>query len=137
MVKLSLEIEEDFEFDLIGICCHIKDYRLSWEINRQLGISLKKENDLELNVKDLSQSFSFYEFLDEDNHLEYFLINNRSDNGYLLPEEKSCDYMLLVKGSIGETQKNLMIQKISGIKFVLTSYGIDVKQLKSKKNLLF
>lgn len=137
MSKVLLSLEEDYDFTLIGISCHTKDYRLCWEINKALNSDLIRVKDFELNTKKETSSFSFYEFLDEDNYIEYYLISNRSKNGYLIPEHKKVDFFFLLKGSASSSQIQDIICKINSLSLVLTSFKIDPTQLKSKQNLLF
>jgi len=137
MAKLTLEVEEDYDFEIVGICSHVKDYRLSWEINKALGFDLMKGNNYEINVKGDSQSYSFFSYIDDDNLIEFYLINNRCSNGILIPEEKKSDYFLMIRGVLRGGQKEEVIEKIGNIKNVLTTYEIEVDQLKSKGNLLF
>ena len=137
MVKLTLEIEEEYDFELIGICSHAKDYRLSWELNQQLEFDLGKDDNLELNTKGDKQSHSFFSFIDEENLIEYYLINNRSESGFLIPEEKKSDYFLLIRGVLREGRVEELVREIAMIKNVLTTYSIKVDRLKSKSNLLF
>ena len=137
MAKLTLEVEEDYDFELIGICSHAKDYRLSWEMNKALELDLVKGDNYELSVKGEKQSYSFFNFIDEENWVEYYLINNRTVNGILIPEEKKSDYFLLIRGVLRGGQKESLVKGIAEIKNVLTTYEIEVKSLKSKSNLLF
>ncbi len=137
MAKLTLEIDADFDFDLIGICSHIKNYRLSWEINKELSFELTKDRNYEINQNGEQQIHAFYSYYDHDNLIDYFLINNRSDKGLLIPEENKCDYFMIIKGILKPSEKNDMLKKISNLKHVLTSYAIEVEGLKSKNNLLF
>lgn len=137
MAKLTLEIQQDYDFELIGICSHIKDYRLVWELNKALEFDLAKEKDFELSIKGELQAHSFFSYFDDDNLQEYYLLNNRSEKGLLIPEENKCDYFLLLKGNAIEQKQKELIQEISAIKHVLTTYAIDVEGLKSKDNLLF
>ncbi len=137
MSKVLLSLEEDYDFTLIGISCHTKDYRLCWEVNKALNIDLIRSEDLELNKKNEITSFSFYEFIDEDNHLEYYLISNLGNNGYLIAEQKKVDFFLLLKGSTSTNQIQDIICKINSLSLVLTSFNINPNQLKSKQNLLF
>ena len=137
MAKLTLEVEEDYDFELVGICSHVKDYRLSWEINKALEFDLEKDDNYEINVKGDRQSYSFFSFIDDENLVEFYLINNRCSNGILIPEEKKSDYFLMIRGVLRGGHKEELIQKISNIKNVLTTYEIEVDQLKSKSNLLF
>ena len=137
MAKLTLEVEEVYDFELIGICSHAKDYRLSWEMNKALELDLVKGDNYELSVKGEKQSYSFFNFIDEENWVEYYLINNRTVNGILIPEEKKSDYFLLIRGVLRGGQKESLVKGIAEIKNVLTTYEIEVESLKSKSNLLF
>ena len=137
MAKLTLEVEEDYDFELIGICSHAKDYRLSWEMNKALELDLVKGDNYDLSVKGEKQSYSFFNFIDEENWVEYYLINNRTVNGILITEEKKSDYFLLIRGVLRGGQKESLVKGIAEIKNVLTTYEIEVKSLKSKSNLLF
>lgn len=137
MSKILLSLEEEYEFTLIGISCHTKDYRLCWELNKVLSFDLVRTDDLEINVKTVINNYPFYEFIDEDNFLEYYLISNRGNNGYLIPEEKKVDFFLMIKGNIMNDQLHDFIIKINSLSLVLTSFKIDPNQLKSKQNLLF
>lgn len=137
MAKLTLDFEEDYNFDLIGICSHSKDYRLVWELNTKLEYDFAKTKNYDLMQKGSLQSHSFFEFIDEENGVEYSIISNRCSTGLLLAEEKSCDYLLVIKGQLLENVKDKIISQIMALKNVLTAYSINVENLRSKENLLF
>lgn len=137
MAKLTLDFEVEYDFELIGICSHIKDYRLSWELNKSLEFDFQKDNDFEISSKGKSQTYSFFSFIDEENHIEYYLIENRNEYGILIPEEKKTDYFLMLRGVVMENQTINLAKEIGKVKHVLTTYVIEVETLKSKNNLLF
>lgn len=137
MTKLLLNIKEEYDFHLIGISCHAKDYRLCWEINNLLTIDLERTEDLDLNIKNSIGNYSFYEFIDEENYIEYYLIANRSSKGLLIPEQKNTDFLLMIKGDPYDSVLEHISEKISSLEIVLTLYNINVDTLKSKQNLLF
>lgn len=137
MSKLILSFEEDYDFTLIGISCHTKDYRLCWELNKSLHIDLIRITDLEINKKNTTSSFSFYEFIDDTNYLDFYLISNLCNNGYLVSEQKKVDFFLIIKGNTDEYQTKDFIDKINSLSLVLTSFNINPESLKSKQNLLF
>ncbi|MCB0381697.1 MAG: IPExxxVDY family protein, partial [Flavobacteriales bacterium] len=62
MSKIILSLEEDYDFALLGISCHTKDYRLCWELNKVLNFDLVRSTDLEINKTTINKS-SFYEFI--------------------------------------------------------------------------
>ncbi|PCJ28522.1 MAG: hypothetical protein COA97_00805 [Flavobacteriales bacterium] len=137
MSKVLLSLEEDYDFVLVGISCHSKDYRLCWELNKALRIDLIRTDDLEISKNNDIIAYSFYSFIDEDNHIEYYLISNLGKNGYLIPEQKKVDFFLMTKGSTSNNQTKDIICNINSLSLVLTSFSIDPNLLKSKKNLLF
>lgn len=136
MVKFTLELEQDFDFYLLGIFCHVKDYRLSWFLNKALNIDLQKSSNLVLNIKKVEQEHSLQEYIDEEELKEYYLIANRSRDGWLLPEEK-CDYLLMLKGHYSANEIEETRKVVQSLKPVLTVSNIEVDNLKSKENLLF
>ena len=135
MPKLVLNTEEfeDYDFGLIGISCHSKDYRLCGELNKTLNLDLTRVSDYKID----DQTFSFYEYSDFDNHTEYYVLTNRSEKGFLIPEQKKVDYFIILKGNYSDSQIKEFIWKINDISLVLTSFKIDPELLKSKQNLLF
>ena len=137
MSKFSLEIEEDFDFFMLGICSHVKDYRLCWEINKEFEIELQKESDLEVMSNGELKSYSFNTYENNSGPNDFYLISNKSELGYLVPEEKKCDYFLIVKGPMEEEQEKDIIKRLNASKNILTCYPIEAAELKSKNNLIF
>lgn len=138
-MKYQLEEEYDYEFRLIGISCHAKDYRLCWSLNRFAGLGLVKEDQyLSIVEEGLfgGSSHSIYSWFDEENHNEYFLIANRDSSGYLIPEQKQADYLLMIRESL-PLDLDKLIKSLRSMEIILTSFQIDVTSLKSRKNLIF
>lgn len=134
MSKNVLEFEYEFEYDIVGISCHMKDYRLAWQLNKTFKIDLSKQNDFELILKDEKQFFSYFKFDDETNESTYHLLNNRTENGLLIPERKEIDYIFCPVGFM--TDVNKYLDKIRKLDMVLTAFAIDPNQLKSKENII-
>jgi hypothetical protein len=136
--KHTLEIEYDYDFVLIGISSHEKDYRICWGINNKLGLNLVKTEPLEIKDKkqdDLSH-FSLFSFELPDEFKEYFVIANRSEKGLLIPEQKQVDYFFIMRGEEDDEAVMEKIRLIREIGFVQTAFRIDVNSLRSKQNLI-
>ena len=140
MAKTVLSFEPDFDFRIIGISCHAKDYRLIWTINRELDFNLRKTNDHEIvtGKKDARKS-SFSQFIwdDEEQMKSYTLFSNRSQGGLLVPEMKQADFLLILKGNFSNTDISELKEKINSLDVVLAAFEIQVDSLKSKLNLIF
>jgi hypothetical protein len=160
--KHTLQVEYDFDFLLIGISSHEKDYRICWALNNKLGIKLTKINSLEIKGKkqETSSFFSLYSYDHSKAFLEYNVIANISENKlsitkqhnlfnnkelkqeyveteFLLPEQNQMDYLFIIKGEINELEIKKIIKEIKEIDILLTAVRIDVSSLKSKHNLIF
>jgi hypothetical protein len=115
--KVVLETRPDpILFTLIGISCHLKDYRLSYHLNLSLDLSFVKMEDF--------REFSFYFCRDEDRFNAYYLLGNRGQESVLLPDLKQTDFLLLVEGPFKKPQKDFLLSKIKGIQTVLTAFEV-------------
>ena len=162
MGKHVLEIEYDYDFVLIGISSHEKDYRFCWSLNNKLNIELAKTDSLEIKgKKQVTPSyFSFFTFDNPDEFIEYSVIANFSEskslavaeaglfggeratqeqreNEFLIPEHKQMNYLMVIRGELEDEEVNELIKQIREIDIVLTAVRIDPKNLKSKQNLIF
>ena len=139
MAKFLLEEEFEFDFSLLGISSHVKDYRLCWAVNKALDLDLVKLEDeiiiRQKNGEDQSV-FSIYYYLEKDNEIEFELICNRHEHGYLIPELKSADYFLKI-GEYYDGNLDEIIQLLRKANLINMAFEIDVNTLRSKQNLLY
>lgn len=139
MTKFQLDVDYDFEFRLIGISCHARDYRLCWSLNNSLGLQLEKvyrENANEGLKKNGVAIESFFLYNDKEGRISYQLLLNKHNNNLLLPEQKMADYLLIIDG-INETLFEGLMKKLKQTDSVIAAFVIDVQSLKSKENLIF
>lgn len=139
MTKFQLDVDYDFDFRLIGISCHARDYRLCWALNNHLEIQLEKvhrENASSGLKKNGIAIESIYSYFDEENHATFQLLYNKHNNNLLLPEQKLADFLLIIDQLNDEYFENIL-KKIKEIDLVNTAFVIDVNTLKSKENLIF
>lgn len=135
-MKKVLSFDDDYDFSLIGMSCHAKDYRLCWEINKSLELDLEKQSDiLSNNYPDVSYSNAVY--IDEENHLEYVLLSNKSEGGMVIPEYPQLDYFLKISGPQHEYSTSDYRSRLQNIDLVLAVIELNPENLKSKFNLVF
>jgi hypothetical protein len=140
MAKLTLDWCDDelFNFLLIGIASHSKDYKLCYNINKYLNFDFcRTTNDYSITIKEENFSFPMYEYIDDENLLEFYLFANKSKNGYLIKEFKNIDYLFMIKGNIDIVEVNEYIDKLKEVNGVLTAFPINIDELKSKEHLIF
>jgi hypothetical protein len=132
MSRTRLSVDYDYDFVLIGIVSHEKDYHLCWMLNTLLNIQLTKTEDHVAN----QSKHSMYGYLIEELFREYYLLSNKGDSHILIDEHKHIDYFLIIKGILDEDDKKHIMEVIKKSEMVSAAYLIDVHSLKSKQNLI-
>tara|TARA_B100000768_G_scaffold147784_1_gene141466 strand:+ start:590 stop:1009 length:420 start_codon:yes stop_codon:yes gene_type:complete len=131
--RFKLDCAEEIDFALLAINSHIKGYKLCWKINSSMQLNLEKKNDH--NIKgDLW--FSRYNYI-SDEGIEYDILANRSKKGYLVPNQKSINYFLIVKNDYWDQDKVDFMTKLRNIADVLLVFEIDTVNLKQIDRFIF
>jgi len=143
--KLLLDNQEvtDVFFEetkLLGIMAPLRDYLFCWHINEILGMDLRMNNDIEIQLTRKKRNYFFrvYEFGVPTRSLSHFVYNNQFDGEYLLPEFKHLDFLWLMKGEeAGDEMVNetmAAIRSIPGVQLVLE---LSHEKIKNKEHLVF
>jgi hypothetical protein len=128
--KLPIEwdVSDNSDLILIGIACHLKDYRLCWSLNDKLGINMYRINDLIVETKGKTNTinrFPSYFYDDTDKLENYFLIENHAYSGDLLVKQTNADYLLLISGMNKAKETPILVKRIKEIIQVLTAFKIE------------
>ncbi|RIA11024.1 hypothetical protein OE09_2906 [Flavobacteriaceae bacterium MAR_2010_72] len=155
--KLVVDDFYDTSFSLLAIHCKLEDYRLAYLLNKHLDLNLSRM-ERDLDYKYFAASYSIYEWQDNESETSWNLVSNvckREEDSlqssgslftnqnkilktfYLLPEFKNVDYLLKISDETLRFKEKHVLNKIQSIPQVITSYSIDVEELKSKDNLIF
>lgn len=141
MAKFNLDSDADdvVDFLLIGISSHAKIYRLCWSLNQAMNLKLVNSNlSIELLDKKnkTKQNFEIYQYMDEESRINFHVIANKNMNGFLLPEFKHIDYIMLLKENIMINVDDVIV-RLRKSDQVLTAFEIKTEDVKSIENLLF
>ena len=141
MKKQKLLVDFEFDFDVYGIVSTYKDYKLVWNINKNLHVSLRKEQDMTLNFVDNQLILSHYRYTTEGSELQLLRNKSHEQSGgeslYMIPEMPQIDFFILVQGEISgfdNTEIKKRLKKTPGVEFVME---VDIESLKSKENFIF
>jgi len=135
----KLKLTPEYSFSMIGISSHENDYRLSWALNKALNIELRKTDNYDVITKKspVKQSFSKYTYVDETSQLDYILIANSCENGYLMEEYKNLDYVFLISQDFTQEEKQKYLQLVKSAGVIHLATFVDIESLKSKYKLIF
>ena len=112
-------------FTIIGISSHENDYRLSWSINEQTGLSfVQSESHTAVDGRD------FTRFVHDDESRELALISNRCDNGFLLEKYKNFDFILKFDTELTPTELSAWMRDLKRVPLISAIFPIPLnKQL--------
>lgn len=134
---LSLETSVDFE--LIGICCHHSDYRLAWGINKILELELTKSEEpfvIQSKKGTVVSQHSFHVYFDEVDHMEWYLIKNKSEGKFLIPEKNQIDYFLILRENILHELEDI-VERIRESNSVMAAYVFEAAAIPSAELIIF
>ena len=136
--KVKLKYIPDYNFILIGIVSFEKDYKLVWEINRDMHLDFERKDDYSVfNKKSkVEQSFPSFIYRDHDQYLDYKLLTNKTSQGILLEEVKNIDYLMIIKGEDFKDLDKTLMENLKSLESVHSAFIINVNMLKDKERLL-
>ena len=137
MNRLTLKYELDLDFVLIAITSQLKDYMLCFKLNKQLNFNFYKIDELTIENNSGSLFFSMYYYQLPESDINFYLVANKGEQGYLIPEMKTVDYFILIRNYISEEEVEELIEGVNKLPEVLAAIEVDPKRLKSKENLIF
>lgn len=132
-MKLTL----DLDFTLIAITAPLKDYLLCHKINTTLQFNFEKIEDHEVffNIDENPQAFSKY-YCQSESEVEYYLVNNRNGEGFLIPEMNKVDFFIIIQQFVDSEDLDYLISGLNKLPDVQVAVKIDQNKLKSKENLV-
>ena len=131
----TLEIEDEYDFEIIGVSSHEKDYRLAWSLNKSLGWRLVRIEDAVVEGKRSTTHHARFRWTHPVDQTVFTLIDNKTPDGTFMPELLQFDYLLKIEQPSEAVMKKLQ----TGLRktdFVLAFQRQDVDKLKHKDNLL-
>ncbi len=138
MNKTYLKLSLDFDFILIAITASLKDYVLCHHINTKLHFNFEKMEDHEVffDLESPPVSFSKYYFYVEQGDNEYFILSNRSPEGFLIPEMSKVDYFMIIRQYLDQEDLNYILTGLNKLPDIQVAAKIDPVKLRSRENLI-
>ncbi|MEZ5014608.1 MAG: IPExxxVDY family protein [Chitinophagales bacterium] len=139
MARRKLKIDPTFDFILLGIATPLHDYRLAWFLNNQLHKTFSRSEDLVItdSAGRIQRNFARFDYDEEITKSHFTLLQNRHNTGFLVPELKEMDYLLLIRSDYYRKRVPGILKKIKAIPEVqITAKVEDVENLKSRNNLI-
>jgi hypothetical protein len=138
LTRTYLKLSLDLDFLLVAIMAPLKDYVLCHKINTSLNYNFVKIQDHEVyfNIDEPALTFSKYRYEAEQGANEYFLVNNRNSEGFLIPEMNKVDYFLVVHHYVDQDDLNSLMKGLNQLADIQLAVQVDPLKLKSRENLV-
>lgn len=138
MNKTYLKLSLDLDFVLIAITASLKDYMLCHKVNTSLNFNFEKVEDHEVyfNVDEDPLTFSKYFFFVEQGEIEYYILNNRNAEGFLIPEMNKVDFFMIIHQYIDKEDLNFILTGLNKLPDIQVAAQINPVKLKSNQNLI-
>ncbi len=137
MAKARLDFEFEYDFYLLAIACHQRDYKLAFTVGKQLECELARVEDHQVQLANNEVGeFAHFFWENDGGHYAYHLISNKSGAGYLVPEHKTADYFFIITGMYDNLELTEMATGIRQSDVVLTAFEVDPNGLKSRDKLI-
>lgn len=122
---------------MLGLSCLANDYRLLYFASKTLGLSFNKLDDIPLyDKKGKVGDFSFYHFLDDDKHLNYYLFSNKKQGQIAISDYRNFDYFLLIDEKITAGFQNKILSSLRSIPILQAAMAIPIASLKDMDILM-
>jgi hypothetical protein len=130
--RVHLKVDTHDASFCLGIVSSEPDYKLSLELNKALGTSLKNEKNLNLTLSGKNLHFSRFFHRGQSEDLYLLLLSNRSVNESLLPKFKKIDYLFYAHDPENELVEDIITEKIRSIGSVTAVLKINKDTLGAK-----
>lgn len=142
MKKNKLDGGYSIDFELIGLVCNKKEYKLAWYLNQAMDISLVKQDDIKIEYADNTSILISNYLYETDYQIIELLQNKLVGSGsltkqLLMPELKQFDYLLKFKDDTDEWTSENVNGIIKEIPIIEYAVKLNFDSLKSKENLLY
>lgn len=134
--KLKLTAEQGPGFFLIGIACHLKDYRMALLLNQKLHFRFYRIEDLVSGEPGAGRQYAFFHHDHRDERRSYFLIENHHPEGRLVPEQKGVDYFMVIDDIPETAIIEGLLKSIKEIPQVMAVFVVDPAKIKNMDLLL-
>lgn len=135
MAFLNLDVEIEYDFQLIAISSVHKPHTLSWAINRDLESTLALEPNYVIKTK--SQLKEFKRYRSNIDGFCFVLLCNKNNNLRLVKELPTVDYFIKFYADELAFSEEELVSRLRKLKMVQAVFMIDVNSLKSKQVFIF
>lgn len=142
MKKLRLTSDYNFDFDLLGITSSVKDYKLTWAINKHLQVKFARQQDHQITIQ--NKNFSYVYFFDEpvpEVRLRLFsnkpVIHKTGTKTLLVPEAPHFDFIFMREGDSQSFSVKTLQDLLKEVPVIEYLSAMDLSKVKHLEHFVF
>lgn len=136
-IRLQLTQPTDEEYLMIGVSSSLKDYQLSYYLNKHFQTFFKKMPDIPFFDKNGEiGKFAFYHFYDDDLRMDYYLFANKSSKAMAVSAYPHFEFFLLFKLSCYQVPINEILKEMRMVPHTSAALQIPLQKLKHLDEIL-
>jgi hypothetical protein len=133
VTRVRLDVGTNEDYFLLGIVAAEPDYRLSLQINRKLGISLRHTDPVELKMNSESPTqFTRYACSTGSHDSSFTLVANKSNKDVLLRKLEKIDYFLQVYSPEQEYDAETIAGALRSDDAITAVFVLDPDEIRDK-----
>jgi hypothetical protein len=137
VTRVKLQIDQIYDFILIGLVSSEPDYKLSLALNKKFGISLKTIDPVRISGENgIELIFSRFSDTSESPERIYNLVSNRSGRDFLIKKFRNIDYILNIHSADNKNINNQITSSLREIPAITAVFNIETDTIKDR-NLHF
>ena len=136
-IRLQQTQPTDEEYLMIGLSSSLKDYQLSYYLNKHFQTFFKKMPDIPFYDRhgEIGQ-FAFFHFYDEDLRMDYYLFANKSSKNTAVLAYPHFEFFVLCKLSSYQIPVSDILKEMRRIPQINAALQIPLQKLKNLDELL-
>ena len=135
--KLTVDIDYNDAFLLLGIVSTSADYQLVHHINKTMGFNFAKHEDFAFHSNEKSPiTYSWFYCKSDEMKIKSFLIANHHPKHKLLPDYRQIDYLLIIEKSGNMKELDAMVTLLRKVKGVTGVFKMNPSKIKEVELLL-
>lgn len=94
------------------------------------------DHEVFFNIDESPLSFSKFYYFVEQGEVEYYFVNNRNPEGFLIPEMNKVDFFIIIHQYIDKEDLDFILSGLNKLPDIQVAAQINPQKLKSKENLV-
>jgi len=95
-----------------------------------------EDHEVFFNIDEPPRAFSKYYFYVEEGDNEFFILNNRNGEGFLIPEMNKVDFFMIIHAYMDKDDVNYILAGLNKLPDIQVAVRIEPVKLKSRENLV-